>query len=194
MTFKILDNTLPNYYCEKTHKYAEMSNQWHEGGTDLLKSEVKENHSTFPMMPVIRDGETQQWHPFCGWFMCIGQMLADIAMREYNIKRFDHNLHRVHLVAHRPGEKGTVVPHRDQTSEYCSVVYHLSQFPWRKEWGGSTFIADEEIEFVPNRAIIFRSDIPHYGTPPNPICPHSRIILNVLFRVGDTLDWRSKTI
>lgn len=194
MKYKVIDNTLPTHFCEKTHRYAEMSDQWKEGGTDLIKSEVKKGDSTFPIMPVIKNGETAQWHPFCGWFMCIGQMLAEVAMREYDIKKYDHNLQRVHLVAHRPGESGVVVPHQDHHSDYCSVAYHISQFPWEKHWGGSTFIDSDEIDFVPNRAIIFRSDVPHYGTPPNSTCPHVRIVLNVVFRVGDHVDWREKSL
>ena len=194
MTFKVIDNALPTYYCEKTHKYAEMSDQWKNGGTDLIKEEVREYHSTFPIMPVMKNGETQQWHPFCGWFICVGQMLAQKAMDELGIMKFDNNLQRVHLVAHRPGERGVVAPHLDHNDEHCSIVYHLSQHNWDSSWGGDTVINKKSVSFVPNRAIVFRSNTPHYGTPPNPNCPYTRIVLNVVFRVGDSVEWRSKII
>ena len=190
MTFKVVDSKLPYHYCSLTYLYAEMSNQWREGGTDLLKEEVKENHSSFPIMPVIKDGETQQWHPFCGWFMCVGQMLAEIASKEWGLSSYDTNLQRVHLVAHRPGEGGLVVPHKDHDDSHCSVIWHLSRHPWDNSWGGTTWVNGENISFKPNRIITFPSHIDHYGTPPKSHCPHNRIVLNVVFRVGDVSEWR----
>lgn len=193
MSFKVIDNVLPLIFAQKTHIYAEMSDQWYEGGTDLVGLEVKPEHSTFPIMPVIRNNEIQQLHPFCGWFICVAQMLAERAKTEFGLSSYDTNLQRVHLVAHRSGESGLAVPHKDHTGDYCSVIYHLCNYRWKPEWGGSTFIGDEEIPFVQNRAIMFPSNIPHYGTPPNNNCPYTRVVLNVVFKVGESNVWKEQT-
>jgi hypothetical protein len=184
MTFKIIDNALPEHLCVMTHRFATSSDQWFDAGSDLIKDEVKKDHSTFPIMPVVKDNNFVQFHPLAGFYMCIGQLIAESATKVWGYDSYDTDLQRVHLVAHRPGESGLVVPHKDYSGDYLSAVYHLSSFPWKPHWGGDTVVEDKTIDFVPNRIVTFRSDTEHYGTPPSPKCPHVRVVLNVVFKVN----------
>ena len=185
LTHIIVDNALPDDLCVKTSMYAEQSDQWIDAGGHLVPEEKNALHSTFPIMPIAKNGEMKSFNPFSGWFLAMGSYLVHTIMGYYGFsdQDFDPNLQRVHLVAHRPGEKGLVVPHRDLDEEHLSLIWHLSQFKWNDEWGGSTFIEDQEIKFEANRAILFHSHLMHYGVPPNPNCPYVRIVLNTIFKV-----------
>ena len=183
MTYKVLDNALPEHLCVMTHRFAESSDQWQNMGSDLIKEEVLKDHSTFPIMPVVKDNQFLQIHPLAGFYMCISQLVAEQSAKLWGYKSYNTDLQRIHFVAHRSGERGTVVPHRDHYGDYYSAILQLSTTDWKPEWGGSTFVGDDEIPFVKNRLITFQSDVEHYGTPPNPSCPQTRIVLNVIFRI-----------
>lgn len=192
MSYKIIENVLPLDFCEKTANYASQSNQWIDAGRDAIPEEQNAEHSTFPIMPVVKNGEFTQNHPFAGWFLAMGSLLCFQALSKLGYSEIGINpqIQRVHLVAHRPGESGIVVPHRDLTEEYCSIVWQIAEFHWQKDWGGSTFIDGEEVEFMTNRAVFFPSNLLHYGTPPNDDCPHVRMVLNVVFRPPESLKWQ----
>lgn len=184
MNYKIIDNALPEHLCVMTHKFATSSDQWFDGGSDLIKQEVQKEHSTFPIMPVIKNNNFVQFHPLAGFYMCIGQLVAESAAKVWGYDSYNTNLQRVHLVAHRPGESGLVVPHKDHYADYMSAVLHLSTNSWKESWGGETMVESNKIPFVKNRIITFRSDIEHCGLPPNPMCDVVRVVLNVVFRLN----------
>ena len=183
MTFKVVDDAIPKHLCVMTHKFAASSDQWQNMGSDLIKEETLREHSTFPIMPVVKDNNFLQFHPLAGFYMCVSQLVAERAAKLWGYDSYNTDLQRVHFVAHRPGEKGTVVPHRDYYDDHYSAILQLSTYDWRPEWGGSTFIGKDEVPFVKNRLVTFNSSEEHYGTPPNPNCPHVRIVLNVIFRI-----------
>ena len=184
MTFKVIDNALPEHLCVMTHRFATSSDQWYDGGSALYKEDTNKDHSTFPIMPVVKNNNFVQVHPIAGFYMAIGQLVAEASTKALGYKSYDTNLQRVHLVAHRPGESGLVVPHKDHYSDYTSAILHLYEGRWNSSWGGETFIENEKVEFKPNRIVTFRSDLEHYGVPPNSNCPYVRIVLNVVFKVN----------
>lgn len=81
-----------------------------------------------------------------------------------------------------------------QTHGQCGVTHIDSKLPnaytflyylnpeWYPAWGGSTVLVKENKEsqscpFVPNRAILFRSDIPHFGSDPSSLYRGLRITI-----------------
>lgn len=187
--YLIFDNVTHEDLCVKTANYADQSDQWIDGGTNLVREEHLVKHSTFPIMPIVRNGEFTSFHPFTGWFLALGNVVMHNIASKLELKKnqYESNVQRIHLVAHGPGEQGIVVPHKDLDSNYLSIVWQVSSIDWDESWGGSTFIDGQEIKFKKDRAILFPSDTLHYGTPPNPNCPHTRIVLNVIFGIDPSI-------
>jgi len=79
-------------------------------------------------------------------------------------------LNRVYANGQTHGQCGSIHIDSKLPNAY-TLLYYLNP-EWYPMWGGSTILVEENKEiqsshFVPNRAILFRSDIPHFGSDPS---------------------------
>ena len=56
--------------------------------------------------------------------------------------------------------------HKDRYDNHSYTVLFYLNPTWKKSWGGHTIVGDEKIEYKPNRAIIYKSNISHRGIAP----------------------------
>ena len=56
--------------------------------------------------------------------------------------------------------------HKDRMDDNSYTVLYYLNPTWKKSWGGHTIVGDEKIEYKPNRAIIYKSNISHRGIAP----------------------------
>lgn len=81
---------------------------------------------------------------------------------------------RIHIGAKAPMQDDAL--HKDSIeNNHYTVLYYLNPI-WKKEWGGETIVGDKSIEYKPNRAVIYKSNILHGGKSPK--VPILRTYLN----------------
>jgi hypothetical protein len=70
---------------------------------------------------------------------------------------------RLHLGAKPPLMDDDI--HTDGTDNEYTVLYYTNK-EWNDEWGGQTIVNDKMIEYKPNRAVIYKSNVLHGGKGP----------------------------
>jgi len=73
-------------------------------------------------------------------------------------------IRRIHLGAKAPLQDD--VFHIDRPEENCYTVLYYLNTEWKKSWGGQTIVDDKKIDYKPNRAVIYKSNIKHRGLAP----------------------------
>jgi len=74
-----------------------------------------------------------------------------------------NNFVRAHLGAKAPLQDD--IQHKDGEEDETTVLFYLND-EWKKNWGGETIVEGKKIEYKPNRAIIFPSNVMHGGNAP----------------------------
>ena len=81
-----------------------------------------------------------------------------------NVDFLSERVRRIHLGAKAAMQDDHFHKDRYDNQSY-TVLYYLNP-TWKKSWGGHTIVGDEKIEYKPNRAIIYKSNISHRGIAP----------------------------
>lgn len=78
-------------------------------------------------------------------------------------KFLSNKLIRIHLGAKAPLQDDEF--HTDGNEEETTVLYYLNN-KWDKKWGGQTIVDNIEVDYKPNRAVIYSSATKHKGFAP----------------------------
>ena len=71
------------------------------------------------------------------------------------------NIKRIHLGAKAANQDDQI--HIDDSDENAyTILYYLNK-EWNSEWGGQTIVGNKEVDYVPNRAVVYKSNVRHGG-------------------------------
>jgi len=98
-------------------------------------------------------------------------------------KTFDKNLSlkNVHANGQTYGQCGYF--HRDFAEENLYTLVYFTNPVWDVNWGGNLVLFDDKTQsiynepFEPNKAVLFPSNILHYGSEPSRLCSELRVTI-----------------
>ena len=89
-------------------------------------------------------------------------------------------LQRVNTNIQYFGQESTLHLDGPRNNQWSLVVF-MSPF-WSPEWGGEFVLGNQiSIPYIPNSAVLFKSNAYHKGSAPNRYCNHPRLSLAFLF-------------
>ena len=153
MNYEIIDNVLPKDSFEFISDYMKNSSIWN---LDMTSDEG----SAFIPGRVLYDEQLD-----------IREDLKETAVlsfvfsliRDKSKSPLSRHLKRIHIGAKPPLIDDKI--HTDSRDGDYTVLYYTNK-TWSKSWGGQTIVDGKKVDYVPNRAVIYKSDVPHGGKGP----------------------------
>jgi hypothetical protein len=182
---------IDNYLSSEIHHWVDTTlhtaNIWSK--TNLVKGDMKTglpHHELWGATLINRDSYPHAYHELYDWLgvKCVAEWLNSKLQMDFGFKweRFQY----MGLNSQTQGLHGTTHADCDVNDEWnLSFLYYTNKF-WEKHWGGPLRIYDEmqqglhgrdnhiknhqiaEIEFKPNRLVMFDGRTPHGADAPTP--------------------------
>ena len=177
--YYILDNVLNKTENFKIYNYLINTPMWHLNRFSFAPNDFESSINNFPGMNIEEEGQTS--NPFLsGYFQCLTSFVKDKFNNQYNFD-LPNDIFRIHLGA--KNDKSQTLFHEDSDDSLSWTILGFLTPVWKSEDGGQIIVEGEEIEYVPGRFIIFKSNTLHNGgfVKDNNL-DYWRISLNVILR------------
>jgi len=150
---KIIDNVLPKTSLYFLHTFLTSEYIWN---LSMLSTEGHHKIAGRVLLDVNLNINSKTSSQALAYFVYL-------SIRD-KVKNLPLNPTRIHIGAKAPLQDDKL--HTDSKSDEDLTVLFFLNPTWKKEWGGETIVGDKKIEYKPNRALIYKSNIIHGGTAP----------------------------
>ena len=135
------------------------SSSWHLSRTSINQSIEANSFNSFPGM-IIEQNDVIINEYLSGYFKSIIFRIQRITKKKYSVDLPDKVI-RVALGAKSSLSKTNF--HKDHENEENWTILGFLNPVWNSKNGGQFFIKDEEIEYLPGRFVVFKSNLEHNG-------------------------------
>lgn len=177
---KYVDNVILNEDLLNLYRGLITTSNWNLarssiGGNGLSPDDM----NIFPGF-VVKDDYNKVYHNYWnGYFTSLCERIKINFYEKYKYKLPEH-IYRIHLGATNEISM-TKFHDDDDDSNAITILGYLTPI-WAQEWGGSTQVEENNIEFKPGKFLIFNSNQIHKGTSPNKKIPYWRISINYILK------------
>ena len=177
--YYIIDNII-----DKTENFRIYNNLVNTPSWSLNRSSTEINNletsiNNFPGMLIEQEGQISNLY-LSGYFQCLTASIKNVFHKQHNFQLPD-NIFRIHLGA--KNNKSETLFHSDMNDNQSWTILGFLTPVWKAEYGGQINIEGEEIEYIPGRFIVFKSNILHNGGfVKNNNLDYWRISLNIILK------------
>lgn len=168
MNYEIIDNVLPDTSFNFLSDMIKNSNVWNLDmyssertykipGRILFDNNLKTNIVEEKLTPILT--------------------FAYTFIKEKAKSPLSDSMIRLHIGAKPPLMNDDI--HTDGNDDEYTILYYTNK-TWSDDWGGQTIVGDEVVNYKPNRAVIYKSNIEHGGKAP--IHPVLRTYVNYVVK------------
>jgi|TARA_A100000172_G_scaffold14043_1_gene7372 hypothetical protein len=177
--YYILDNVIDRTENFKIYNNLVNTPMWSLNRCSSDTNNLESSINNFPGMIVEQD--SQSFNPYLsGYFQSLTSIVKNVFQNQYNFN-LPNNISRIHLGA--KNDKSETLFHPDVEDSLSWTILGFLTPVWKAEYGGHINIEGEEIEYIPGRFIIFKSNILHNGGfVNNNNLDYWRISLNIILK------------
>ena len=177
--YYIIDSVIDKEENFKIYNNLINTAMWTLNRSSLVTDNLESSINNFPGMVVEQEG--QSYNPYLsGYFHSLTSTIKNVFKNQYNFS-LPNNIYRIHLGA--KNDKSETLFHSDLEDSASWTILGFLTPVWKAEYGGQINIEGEEIEYIPSRFIVFKSNILHNGGfVNNNNLDYWRIRLNIILK------------
>jgi hypothetical protein len=177
--YYIMDNVIDKTENFKIYNNLINTAMWTLNRFSIVTNNLESSINNFPGMVVEQEGQSH--NPYLsGYFHSLTSTVKNVFQNQYNFSLPD-NIYRIHLGA--KNDKTETLFHSDVEDSGSWTILGFLTPVWKAEYGGQINIEGEELEYIPGRFIVFKSNILHNGGfVANNNLDYWRISLNIILK------------
>tara|TARA_B100000519_G_C14196678_1_gene415816 strand:- start:646 stop:1188 length:543 start_codon:yes stop_codon:yes gene_type:complete len=177
--YYILDNILSKAETFKVYNNLINTPGWSLNRSSFSTGDIESSINNFPGLIVEENGQSNIPF-FAGYFQCLTAFVKQRFLSQYNFD-LPNNISRIHLGA--KNDKSQTLFHEDMNDTQSWTILGFLTPVWKSEYGGQINIEGDEIEYIPGRFVVFKSNVLHNGGYVNTNnLDYWRISLNIILK------------